>query len=330
MLVWCCCFVSLGLGLRILSPELHLIEGAFSLGREHARLQRVTSLLLELEETLASGLLPQPERWEELRRLPQPWGKLVSESVDQLRAQGGALLPTLKRLRTLAEEHSTSLKEARGRSAQALGQASACAALVPLFGCVLYFLLPGVSDRPYLWSVGAAVAFLFSLIAVAWMLGLSEVARWGGVPAQRRPWILAAQCAGERFLALVRCGNPADVAWSRTLETLSLDDPFLAQAWGHSIWAQGTEPKSHPATQSIVNVGQSVRKAVQLSLMEGYPCTERVETVLQSFRHELRAQMEREMGLLGTRCLVPLFCCVAPALLGLLAFGLYLAWIGFQ
>jgi hypothetical protein len=325
MLSWFCCFVSLGLGVRLLAPDLQWLRSAFSLGRERGALERVTSLLLELEETLASGLLPQPERWEKLKLLPTPWGRLSSESLEELRSHGGALLPTLKRLRQLAEAHLKSLSDCKARASQAMAQASACAALVPLFSFTLYFMLPGVSERPFLWGFAGAISFAFSLIAVGWMLGLAENARWGGIASSQRGWILASQCAGERFLALIRCGDPADVAWTRVLETLAKDEPELAEAWGYSIWASASR-KASPATQGIIQMGISIRKSVQLALMEGFPCTERVEVVLQGSRQELSAQMDRELNLLGTRCLVPLSACVAPSLLGLLAFGLYLGW----
>ncbi|MGZ3707838.1 MAG: hypothetical protein ACXWPM_03265, partial [Bdellovibrionota bacterium] len=78
------------------------------------------------------------------------------------------------------------------------------------------------------------------------------------------------------------------------------------------------------ATASLAEAGRAIRKAVQVSLMEGRPCAERVESALQALRSEIQAWVDRELALLGTRSLKPLFLCVAPALLGLMAFGLYL------
>jgi hypothetical protein len=60
--------------------------------------------------------------------------------------------------------------------------------------------------------------------------------------------------------------------------------------------------------------------------MEGRPCTERAEAALAALRQELRSAVERELGLLGTRALKPLFACVAPAVFLLLGFGLWLGW----
>jgi hypothetical protein len=76
----------------------------------------------------------------------------------------------------------------------------------------------------------------------------------------------------------------------------------------------------------LAELGSSLRKAIQVSLMEGRPCTERAEAALLALSQDLKAQVSRELTLLGTRALKPLFFCVAPALMGLLFTGLFLGW----
>ena len=76
------------------------------------------------------------------RELPAPWGALSFQSLTELRTSGAALLPTLRRLRNLAEEHEAALLDAKARSAQALSQAMLCAVLVPIFGSLLYVFYP--------------------------------------------------------------------------------------------------------------------------------------------------------------------------------------------
>lgn len=68
--------------------------------------------------------------------------------------------------------------------------------------------------------------------------------------------------------------------------------------------------------------GDELRSHLQRSVMEGRPCTERVESALAAIRLEWGARVERELQLLATRALKPLFLLVAPALFGLLALGL--------
>src|SRR5262245_14936586 len=89
--------IALALGLRDLGKDLLpplLLATRWS--REIGGLQATTRLLLELEETLSAGLVPPKEKWDSLKALPAPWGRLASESVQALRVQGGAILPTLR------------------------------------------------------------------------------------------------------------------------------------------------------------------------------------------------------------------------------------------
>jgi hypothetical protein len=46
----------------------------------------------------------------------------------------------------------------------------------------------------------------------------------------------------------------------------------------------------------LIEAGESIRKSIQVSLMEGRPCLERVETTLQGLRQDLKSQMERELS----------------------------------
>lgn len=318
------------LGLRIIHRELRPLLPALGIGRIRLEIRKVFQRIQEIEETLAAGIVPSEEQWEGIRNLPSPWGSVAFESVRELRTTGGALLPTLGRLRELADFQSRALSEARARSAQAQAQALCCGLLAPAFGIALYLCLPGVSDSPALWLMACGGALLFAGVGALWLLSLMEEARWAGLPPGARAWIFAAQCAGERFLALVRAGNPADIAWTRSCELLSREAPELAREWGSSIWKDRSATRARGsrclAEEALIGAGDSIRKAVQLSLMEGRPCLERVEATLGSLRHEIQSQVERELSLLSTRALKPLFLCVAPPILGLLALGLYLSW----
>jgi hypothetical protein len=288
-------------------------------------------ILQDFEELLLTGIVPSPESWEKMKTLPHPWSLLCYQSLMELRSQGGALIPTLKRLKNLAEEHQRSLTEARSKSAQALAQALVCSFFVPILGSALYFFLPALQQRNILWLTLCFFSFLLNLLASFWLLALVENARWGGVQKQYRSWILGAQCVGERFLALVRAGTPPDLAWSAASGLLKTSETHsLLLYWGYSIWDNPTDQRSDYKTlgngeKIIVQSGISIKKAIQVSLMEGRPCLERVETALSALRHDLQSQIHQELTLLTTRALKPLFLCVAPALIGLLGCGLWLA-----
>ena len=293
-------------------------------------LKATVAQLQEIEELLGAGLLPSSTHWSGLEKLRAPWGRLVSESIQELRAQGGAVLPTLRRLKQLAQKHSELQKEAQSKSAQALAQALIAGILVPVFGVVLYGLLPGISERPWLWFFSCALAFCSSLIGAYWMLRMADSARWAGLKSKERPSVLGVQCAGEHLLALVRAGNPADMAWSHALEFLNAISPELGLEWGFSVWASHDDSALRaihsPARRLLVELGWALRKSVQAGVMDGRPCTDRVETALRSFGQDLQASIDRELSVFPTHILKPLFIFVAPAILGLLAFGMFLAF----
>jgi hypothetical protein len=337
MLLWSFSVFLLLLALRTLffgtfwSPALPgspgLLDWLLQGGREKEELKRVDWTLLELAETLESGLVPEPERWEKLARLPEPWGPLASASLLELRKKGAAVLPTLRRLRELAREHLASLRATRARTAQALTQVLVCALLVPLVGFFMALLLPGVAENGLAWILGCVLALVVAGSGAIWMFLIAEDARWGGLAPGRRPWILGALCAGERFLAGLRCGCPADEAWVEACRFLSEQVDGLASRWGHSVWEEQRDSGSERGLSLVlVDAGKSLRRSIHASLMEGKPCSERIETFLRALREDINGTIELEIEKVGTRVLRPLFGCVAPALFGLLGFAFYISW----
>jgi hypothetical protein len=108
-------------------------------------------------------------------------------------------------------------------------------------------------------------------------------------------------------------------------ELITHETTSLVQAWGYSIWDQRSGPVNASSLEhAIIESGVAIKKAIQLSLMEGRPCLERVETALLMLRSEIKIKIERELSLLSTRALKPLFIFVAPGLLMLLVYGVFL------
>ncbi len=332
-------------------------------------LDRVVDLLHEIQETLECGALPSSERWARLHSLPSPWQQLTQSTLLRLRAQGSAVLPTLRRLRRLAERQRATLGRARARAAQAQAQAALSAALAPLVGFSLYALLPGVSARLGAWTLACAAALLLTGVGALWMQRLAEQARWAGLGPSQQPWVLAAPAGLERFLAQVRSGTPSDLAWLEMVAELRQEAPALARAWGSTVWGdEATEPDSdgaekpsahatesssgtpreaatrpsaqaptdaaasnldsHPGPRSrgrecLVRAGREVRRSLQVALMEGRPCTERVEAVLGNLQDEWDSAVEEALSVLPHQVLKPLFLCIAPAIFGLLGTGVF-------
>ena len=295
------------------------------LGLALEQLRKVKDLIQDLEDLIQSGVLPRTERWEALRDLPAPWSPVLSESLLELRSCGGAVLPTLKRMHQLARSHEKTLLESRARSAQAWAQAWIGVALIPLFSATLYVFLPGLEFSRFEWFSISLISLLPGLAAALWILRLSEIARWGGLSSEERSWILPVLCFGERILALLQSGNASDVAWTRSLEALP---PALQAEWRGSIFEPGPPQQARSGTlsESLHSLGPQVKRAIHASLIEGRPCFERIELVLQGFQIEMKAHQDRELQLLATRALKPLFVCVAPAIFLLVISGLFMSF----
>ncbi len=292
--------------------------------RSGAEVKAAENLFHELEETLASGLVPEEARWERLRSLAEPWSRLAFESLAQLRSEGGAVIPTLRRFRELARTHFDSLGEARARSAQALAQAAVGGALAPVFALALRWLLPEVADAGAAWWAVVGMALALGLLSGAWIWKMVEAARWGGLAGEEREWMLAVQVFGERVLALLRLGRAPDRAWTEALPMLPT---ALVAAWGGDPWKTSEAGANEPRNlrEALLRAGGAYKRSIQASLWDGQPCTERIESAVAGLRAETRAYQERELQLLPTRALKPLFMLSAPGILAILGFALFLS-----
>lgn len=325
MLVWGSSFFLILMSFFFLMSEVKKLIPTLLRKPQQKVLLKVSSVLREIEESLMAGLIPPLDRWEMIQKLPRPWGELAWDSLSELRSSGSSLLPTLKRLRTFADSQYVALNDAQARSSQASAQVFVCSLIVPLLGVSLYLILPEVERNLESWLIACGLALLGNASGCFWLFRLSDAARWAGLRSERRSWILSVQCASERLIALIRSGHPPDLAWVKSFELIQKDSDVLALAWGSSIWQSPKFSISGKAEELIVHLASSLRKSLQVSLMEGRPCTERIETIIQSFKQDLETITHRELNLLGTRALKPLFVCVAPSLLGLLFFGIWLA-----
>lgn len=296
------------------------------LASKGAGIRAAEGLFHELEETLASGMIPVDEKWQKLRILESPWNRLSFDCLTLLRSEGAAVVPTLKRFRELARRHFESLGEARARSSQAVAQAGVCFLLVPLFSFVLRLILPDVESAGGVWWFVTAFATGLGVLSGLWIWKMAEAARWGGLGKSEQAWMLDAMVFGERLLALLRLGRAPDRAWTESIPLLPAE---LRATWGSDPWNTQSEGAATGVAKNLKEAleqsGSTYKKAIQASLWDGQPCSERIESVISGLRSEIRAYQERELQLLGTRALKPLFLLTAPGLLSLLGFALYLS-----
>ncbi|MEK7691574.1 MAG: hypothetical protein AAB425_11205 [Bdellovibrionota bacterium] len=321
------------ISLSLFGASLWILSHAFELprfprpARERRALEAVTAHIFELQECLEGGISLTTDQWSRTEKLAEPWGRLIHESLQELRAQGGSVVPTIKRLRDLAHEHHRAIAEAQARAAQALAQAVVCAFMGPALGLCLYYVMPGIAEHLGAWLIVVAFCEALALSGALWMTAMAERARWAGLEGPTRDWMLLVQCAGERFLSSVRAGTPADLAWERIHRGLERDSRSLAAHWGGSVWNRPQIPiPRNPTERTLIALAHALRKAIQTSVMEGRPCTERVESELRGLRSDLRSQIDRELSLLVSRSMKPLFLCVAPSVFFLIGSALYFAW----
>ncbi len=331
MILWILSFFCLFLACHCFWPTLRILQKTLAERQPIQLLARIETLLIEIENQLISGATIPDALWQQLQALPEPWKTLIYCSLMELRNQGAALTPTLLRLRNFTREQQVALQQARAKSSQAVFQASFFLALIPILGAALLVILPELADQQAAWGRACLGALGTSSIGSLWLLQMTQNARWAGLPHHRRLWMMASQCAGERLLALVRTGSPPDLAWFQSMESLKQICPDLALAWGLTLWqaddSRLAASRQETAQHAILKTGAALKKAIQISLMEGHPCLSRIDMVLQSLRQSLAAHIEQELALLSTRALKPLMIWFAPSIIGLLGYGIYLGTI---
>ena len=297
--------------------------------RELAGLRRAALLLQEAEETLQAGMILSPELLLRIRKLEPPWGTLASESIHDLRHAGASLLPTLRRIRALITGQVTFSLNSRTQSSQARAQGLVCLLLVPLFSFALSQLLPALKEHQVTWVLVSLGGLLIASCGSLWILALGESARWGNLRKSRRGWPVTALATGERLLALIRSGMAPETAWSRCYALLASTTPELALRWPSSVWVKSEElPRSSMLARpdglaTLDTLGRALTQGIQLSVFEGKPCLERLEAGLEAFKTEFQTRVEREIALLSTRALKPLFIFIAPSVLFLLGAAMF-------
>jgi hypothetical protein len=321
-----------GLGLVVihrslmdLRPFLDRVLNGWKWGEQARSLRSAASVLKTLGETLEGGVVPESSDWDRIRSFPAPWGSLIASGIRDLRDSGCPVLPTLKRMEETLLSQAEGLMDARARTTQALGQALTGMGLVPLFGWVLYRMMPGLGTESSGFLLLVAGGSVYASFSAVWILNLAEEARFGGLPVAQRQWLMSVPAALERILSLIAGGLPPDLAWRRQHEELSFRDPSLAALWGGDVWESGgadpgTRRESVP--ELVRCAGLEVKRTIQLALFEGRSSLDRIESISRSYQHDVRLRIRERLEALPNRCLPPLFIFVLPPVFILLGVAL--------
>lgn len=321
MWLWMIVFLVFLLALRDLrrfSQEFGVLLGQ---GRGVLALKAANAHLKLLQECLESGVVPEVGLWEQIQQFPEPWGLSLSRSLTELRAQGAPVLPSLLRMQNTLEEQTEMIQEARVKSSQAVGQAFMGFILIPLFGGVLDQMLPGIAEHQGAFCFLLFFCMLFCSGSLVWIFVLVDQARFGNLRSENRSWMVSVNSTIERVFALISCGMPPDLAWKKSIEELALLDSKLASVWKSEIWdADFSLPRGRysDCEKRVLQVGIEMRKSIQVSLIEGRTCLDRLEAIQRGFFIDFKASLNRELALLPNRCLKPLFVFVLPSVLCLM------------
>lgn len=298
--------------------------GALNFNTQIKNSNEVIVLIQNFEDQLNSGLAPSDEQWEVLQTLKGFWKNFVYSTVIEIRESGASLLPSLKRIRLLAENLKSQGLKAKAQSAQSLMQAVVCLVLSPILSYFLYLMVPELSQFQKEWIFISVISFVICLIGFFWILKLADQASWGGISKTYRDDFVLAQVFVERLVSLIESGLASDTAWTKSVEELSESSRGLSLSYGASIWTEVSK-KSYP--KLLTQLGINLKKAIQYSLLEGHSSVGKLELAIEAFRIEFKTKVEEALNSLPTHSLKPLFICVAPSLLILIGSLMGMIWL---
>jgi hypothetical protein len=282
----------------------------------------------EWEDQLGGGQLPDFYSLHELESVDPQQVQTILSLLESLRSSGSPLIPVLRRLKVLAKDQWETLHFSHSRIAPARAQAWVGAGMVLLLIPAFEVLIPELRTDVFAWRLGGMALLVLAMIGAAWTLGIAEKTRWGGLSGKWQALSLHLPLEMEKLLSQIQTGQAPERAWNEFERGLLLDYPELVEVWHQESSLSGSIRNSRfqKTPEIFLKIGSQVRSAIELSIFEGRPCLERIQSVNDGLLTELRARIQKEVELIPSRTLKPLFLCLAPALLGILAWALILTW----
>lgn len=282
----------------------------------------------EWEDQLGGGQLPDFYALQELESVDPKQVQTILSLLESLRSSGSPLIPVLRRLKILAKDQWETLQFSNSKVAPARGQAWVGAGMVMLLIPAFEVLIPELRTEVMAWRLGGAVFLLLGLIGAAWTLAIAERTRWGGLRGKWQALSLSLPLEMEKLLSQIQTGQAPERAWNEFERGLLLDYPELVELWhkGTPSFESFKSLEHQKIPEIFLKMGSQVKSAIELSIFEGRPCLERIQSVNDGLLTEVRARIQKEVELIPTRTLKPLFLCLAPSLLGILAWALLLTW----
>jgi hypothetical protein len=270
------------------------------------------------------GHAPSDQDWKNMGALPDPWGGTLVQGLQTLRKKGARVLPLLQRIESAVFRQKSHEENLRAQLSQAYAQVLTMAILTPLSALALTFFLEGPSRNPTLWGLAVGVATLMNGIAAYTLLLMSRSASRGALPEVCREWPISGMLGLEYCIALIQSGETADTAWQAMIQYFRDDrQRRLVDLWGASIWVAPDKRPVSEGEQIWERWGESFRRVIQLSLMDGTPCVDRLQLMMADFEKEWGHRVEKKIREVSQKALIPLFILVFPSVVGLMGIALF-------
>ncbi len=315
MILWSLFFCGLIFLFRELRPYIRPVSHQAALIDEWNQVQ---SGLVRIEESLVSGLALGDHDWKRFDAYPPLWRKAFVDPIRMLRGEGYAVVPTLKRSRSLLRFFIELFSQSQARAAPARAQAWVCFSLVPVVSLTFYGLLPAVRREIEIWCGMTGAALVLAVLAFAWVERLIDGAVWCEARSLGREGLFLFLTLPEKLTALVHSGVAVEAAWGEVIRDFPPDllSDDIAAFWGGAEETSGRSIE----LKAIIRL----KAGLHHSILAGTPVTESIEIWAAEQRLRVESGMRKRLETLPNECLKPLFLCTAPGVLILVVAGLFL------
>ena len=321
MFLWVFAAILFFISIYLLAPFIYpYTKFGFKKSNEIEVFKKLVNILGDLEASLQNGVLPSESDWNKLGDLGE-WGLWVKKNIMDIRERGLEIIPSVNRFKKFFSDQHKMQLNAISKSAQSFVSALLSAFLLPILSATIYFLSPEVSKFTSIWIFLTMVFFIWNFMGVLWIIRITNVARWGGINNQKHQrWIIEVPMFIQKLISSINAGEPLDLAWHSSCKDLSIRQKELAYSWGSELWGEGVKNintyDSH--SKEIFQLGLNLKRTLQASLVEGVSVIDRIDQISSTLGSLTESSIERELNLIQTRSLKPLFLFIAPSCIGLL------------
>lgn len=247
--------------------------------------------------------------------------KTISSFIRSLRASGQPLLPSLKSIRESVLFVNELLKYAETKATPARLQSKVSLFLVGSISLLLYFILETPREHPWIWIFATVISIALGGLSFAWIEVLIQKIIYNGSQKNSELKWYFSFLFPELFLGGIQLGKALDVVWSESLKELQINGLKDFPKDLLHFWNREEINKIENFEYERL---RELKMMIQNSMLHGTPVKERIILWKNQTQLQFKSELQQRLETLPHRCLMPLYCCVAPAVIGLLVTGLFL------